>query len=1573
MAREELTPQLPLLTSDDLLNLAYNLRNLGFNIDTRHFINAYRIEDILLAYKVEGEILSPARLKTILSPIFCSTPEEQVTFYAYFDTWLSRNKQISEKLLSADGKQKGYTESQERKGSFFARNKWCRDLFLIILIALPITCLLFTNKFLNTHILIPLSNITIIPEPALPKNHLEGIVLDQNNRPVPDARVKFINLLTFTDSTGCFNFGKLPGDTIGFLSVEHPEYLSKKYNGITSITEKQVYNIFLWPKLDTTPSVIIEVKDISTSEAIPAARVNFLKTEHITNDSGRTEFTYQQKDSSAIINIIRDGYNEQYRQFQLNGFSRPVVSVNLEKKLTSSEEYLKAQIDKINKVELSNPSKWKRFYQQYFRILLLLTVLLPLLLFLVWIIIRWYRKPLILERETTNIITSAKQIVVKWMADYIFSNPLLRSTIQQFRRHRESAGYELDPAGTVKRTVDNAGLFTAAYRQRSILPEYLVLIDRTGFNDQQAEFVNEVINRFVKNGVIIDRYYFRRDPRYCQPEDEKKPEVSLKELNGRHPLHRLLVFSDAEGFIDPLTGRAFSWVNNLLQWQKPALFVPEQNESTRYLNYIMEGLGFRVLPSSIAGLKFHIQTLQVETDYIGINWDSGNPLPQLLDEKLDKWLQRTEPDNSEVEELLAELRLYLDREGMLWLSACAVYPELHWQLTLYLTTMLTLGDNIRLSEEEQLLLQKRLLALTRLPWFRYGSMPEWFRLRLIGLLDNNQHLHIRRIIRELLLSAKFKEEYSTDNKERDIKLPFATKNLAFHFKNIRYRIAGIFQKTDKDNSLSDSVFIGYLSGGRKNVLAVLIPNKIKHIFFRNGQIIFGFKPLISLIFSLLISTAIFFTVSHLEPKPESSEIIPKLTFGKFTTAKKGEISAGVSVENLGFYLKGYYSNSKIKALLNITGANPVNSVSQNDTVSALATRLYLNLLRELFVQKTGFDTTLLTFCTRSEAGLVLNRDLAEPLYLVNLNDITGSATPDTLPPNSKITKNIESDSAKIITGIQNRYIVTEGPLRIDDNYILTGNNVEYQALDKNLGPFSSGYPDAVIFHSTVTTEDIEKTSANLKKGESSGFWHIIIGRDGKIIQLVPFNMKAAHAGISPNNLRENYNNKSVGIALQNAGRLNYDGKNYGITNMRNIVPASEVVRLTHKNESEPDYWQDYTDIQVSRAEELCLALMEKFKIIEIIGHDDVAPDRTTDPGPAFPLTDFQKKLLGEASVSSYKLKMTGKWSMKNVEFGELLTDVKDYQLNGELSSETVTSDGRSSKTGHWQLSGDILNEQFSDGQTVKYKVRWTSDNSFELTIIDNGSNEYAGLKRNYSRIDTGEKTVDSATEYLFGTWEGNVRENGKDYKIIFNINSDGSFHSDIIGQDSLLLIEKGTWQYSNKKLKQEAVTTVYDKKLTSDMKWNAIADIKWITPDSFELTIIDNGVPTDSGTKREFKKMFQGEISEALSRQLVGKWEGTFNEFGTKEKVIVDYYSNGTFIVKLNSTDGSAVTDIGNWEYSDGLVIEKFQDNPIGIGRMRWIDRNHYEFTIIDNGDPRYAGIKRNLVRSIDVRQQMAK
>src|SRR5262245_13438472 len=56
--------------------------------------------------------------------------------------------------------------------------------------------------------------------------------------------------------------------------------------------------------------------------------------------------------------------------------------------------------------------------------------------------------------------------------------------------------------------------------------------------------------------------------------------------------------------------------------------------------------------------------------------------------------------------------------------------------------------------------------------------------------------------------------------------------------------------------------------------------------------------------------------------------------------------------------------------------------------------------------------------------------------------------------------------------------------------------------------------------------------------------HVVIGRDGKICQLVPFNLKAWHAGVSAWAGRTGLNSCSIGVELDNAGKLQKVGNRY---------------------------------------------------------------------------------------------------------------------------------------------------------------------------------------------------------------------------------------------------------------------------------------------------------------------------------------------------------------------------------------------------------------------------------------------
>lgn len=174
--------------------------------------------------------------------------------------------------------------------------------------------------------------------------------------------------------------------------------------------------------------------------------------------------------------------------------------------------------------------------------------------------------------------------------------------------------------------------------------------------------------------------------------------------------------------------------------------------------------------------------------------------------------------------------------------------------------------------------------------------------------------------------------------------------------------------------------------------------------------------------------------------------------------------------------------------------------------------------------------------------------------------------------------------------------------------------------------FSAGQPDAIIIHYTAGLS-AESSASWLCNPASKASAHVVIGRSGSITQIVPFNTVAWHAGKSSFGGRSGYNQFSIGIELDNPGRLSRT-EGGGFLGLGRSFPADEVIQAVHRNESSPSYWLSYPDAQIAAAFNLCQALCEKYKNIhEILGHEEIAPGRKSDPGPAFPLDHFRSRLI----------------------------------------------------------------------------------------------------------------------------------------------------------------------------------------------------------------------------------------------------------------------------------------------------------------------------------------------------------
>lgn len=93
--------------------------------------------------------------------------------------------------------------------------------------------------------------------------------------------------------------------------------------------------------------------------------------------------------------------------------------------------------------------------------------------------------------------------------------------------------------------------------------------------------------------------------------------------------------------------------------------------------------------------------------------------------------------------------------------------------------------------------------------------------------------------------------------------------------------------------------------------------------------------------------------------------------------------------------------------------------------------------------------------------------------------------------------------------------------------------------------------------------------------------HLLINRDGSLVQFVPFNKCAWHAGQSSFEGRDDCNKFSIGIELEGTIKENFTDQQYAILN--------EIVSL----------------------------LKREYPVKNIVGHSEIAPNRKKDPGPYF--------------------------------------------------------------------------------------------------------------------------------------------------------------------------------------------------------------------------------------------------------------------------------------------------------------------------------------------------------------------
>ena len=105
--------------------------------------------------------------------------------------------------------------------------------------------------------------------------------------------------------------------------------------------------------------------------------------------------------------------------------------------------------------------------------------------------------------------------------------------------------------------------------------------------------------------------------------------------------------------------------------------------------------------------------------------------------------------------------------------------------------------------------------------------------------------------------------------------------------------------------------------------------------------------------------------------------------------------------------------------------------------------------------------------------------------------------------------------------------------------------------------------------------------------------HLLIERTGRVIQFVPFNKRAWHAGLSSFEGREQCNDFSIGIELEGTDDQLFTDEQYE---------------------------------QLSNITQQLVSVYPSISLDRIVGHSDIAPGRKTDPGPCFDWSRYLNSL-----------------------------------------------------------------------------------------------------------------------------------------------------------------------------------------------------------------------------------------------------------------------------------------------------------------------------------------------------------
>lgn len=131
--------------------------------------------------------------------------------------------------------------------------------------------------------------------------------------------------------------------------------------------------------------------------------------------------------------------------------------------------------------------------------------------------------------------------------------------------------------------------------------------------------------------------------------------------------------------------------------------------------------------------------------------------------------------------------------------------------------------------------------------------------------------------------------------------------------------------------------------------------------------------------------------------------------------------------------------------------------------------------------------------------------------------------------------------------------------------------------------------------------------------------HLVLSPKGEFVQIGDFNDRMWHCDPAHWDGLTGMNGHTIGIEVTCPGWVEDMGNGiYGRSDISGRYTRNQLVYAAHPNGGGKKWWVLFTKEQCDALKEVVPVLFNSYDIKEVVGHDQIAPERKIDPGPCLP-------------------------------------------------------------------------------------------------------------------------------------------------------------------------------------------------------------------------------------------------------------------------------------------------------------------------------------------------------------------